>query len=87
MLAFAGMLTSAAEKAGIKVPEDADNFDQELFPHFHLFCAAQLGQPMPYMGCHWENAFVIARIPADKIKTVTWKELEADGFQVGYPIL
>lgn len=80
MLAFPSMLGSAAEKAGINVPnfenlEDDWHFDPEEFPHFHVFCIAQLGRPMVSMGEHWENAKVIAAIPDDEIRSVSLEYL------------
>lgn len=86
MIAFPEMLVSAAAKAGIPVPPDVRNFDDKDFPLFHLFCSAQLGNPMPSMGCHWENAHVIASVPADKVHTITFAQLEKMGFQIGLPI-
>lgn len=87
MMVFPGMLVSAAERAGIKVPEDPDNdYDPMEFPHFHLFCCAQLGQSMPYAGVHWDNAKVIASIPEEKIMEVTYEDLKDWGFQIGFPI-
>jgi hypothetical protein len=86
MIAFPTMLVSAAEKAGIKTPPDADLFIPEDYPHFSIFCNAQLGLSMPYAGCHWDNAYVIANIPLDKIKTINMQELIYMGFQVGHPI-
>lgn len=87
MIALPEMLLKPAQEAGIKVPsEDADfdNFNVEEYPHFHLFCCAQLGQPMPTPTAHWENAKVIALIPADKVKAITFGELQTMGFQIGY---
>lgn len=84
MIATPYGLISPAEKAGIKVPNDVDNYDPEEYKHFHLFLCAQLGAPMPTSTSHWENAKVIAKIPEDKIKTITAEELEDLGFQVGH---
>ncbi len=84
MIAFPSMLASAAAEAGMKVPEDPDAFDPEEFPHFAVFCKAQLGAPMPSPDSHWENAKVVAAIPADKIMSVTMAELRATGFAVGF---
>jgi hypothetical protein len=81
MLVFAGMIVDSAVKAGMKVPEDPDDFDAEQFPHFHAFCNVQLGYRMPNLHCHWGNAEIIAAIPEDKIKTITVKELLELGFQ------
>jgi hypothetical protein len=86
MIAFPDMLISAAEKAGIKTPPNADLYDASEYPHFSVFCNAQLGASMPYAGCQWDNAYVIAKIPLDKIKLINMQELIYMGFQVGHPI-
>lgn len=80
MMAFRGMLVGAAEKAGMAVPPDEDDFDPMEFPHFHVFCNAQLGCAMN-PGEHWENAVAITSIPMDKIKTVTVLDLIAAGYR------
>jgi hypothetical protein len=80
MIAYASMLVSAAEKAGMKVPVDSDNFVPEEFPHFHVFCLMQLGAAVPYHGCHWDNAKVIAEIPDEEIKSVTMQDILLKGF-------
>lgn len=68
MIALSLALVSAAENAGIDIPDNPDDFDKNEYPYFHLFCCAQLGQPMPYMGCHWENAKIIAGLKKEEIK-------------------
>lgn len=83
MFAFPGMLVSAARKAGIKVPDDYDNFNSHEFPHFEVFCIAQLGQSMPYPGVHFDNAKIIASIPETEIKTITMESLYSKGFLIG----
>ena len=57
MLAFPGMLVDAAEKAGMKVPQNADedSWSGNEYPHFYVFCKLQLGRIMR-PGEHWENA-------------------------------
>ena len=84
MIAFPGMIADAAEQAGIKVPQDLENYDPQEFPHWTVFCNAQLGTPQPYPGVHWDNAHVIAQIPDSEILKVTLKDLEKRGFCVGY---
>lgn len=48
MLAFAGLLSSAAREAGIKLPpeellDDPDeSWDSDEYPHFTVFCNLQL---------------------------------------------
>ena len=84
MLAFPEMIAPAAEEAGIKVPEDLENFDPKEYPHWLVFSKVQLGAPMPHASAHWENAKVVAKVPEDKIKLVTLKELEELGLAVGF---
>ena len=80
-LAFPIMLVPHAKAAGMKVPEDVDEFDGNDFPHFHVFCNAQLGRPIPNWGSTVsDNAKVIAEIPDDKINKVTFGGLCEKGF-------
>lgn len=78
MLAFPNLLIPAAEKAGIKIPPDASDYDAMEYPHFHVFCNAQLARRMTSPDEHWHNAGIIAAIPEDKIKTITLGELVRD---------
>ena len=80
MMAFPSMLFDACEKAGIPHPEDDDYIPDEWL-RFHLFCLVQLGRPVRW-GEHWENAEVIAKVPEDKIKTITLGELIEMGLHV-----
>ncbi len=80
MIIFPSMLIPAAEKAGIKVPPNPDKFDSKEFPHFAVFCNAQLCRATAYHGEHWENAKLIADISEDDIKTITWDKLREMGF-------
>lgn len=87
MMAFAGMLVDAAAKASIKVPDDLERYEPTDFPHWHVFCAMQLGASMPYAGVHFDNAKAIAAIPDDKIMVALYHEIVDNyGFQAGYPI-
>ena len=86
MIAFPEMLVAPAEEAGMKVPPDADEFDPKKYPHFAVFCTAQLGAPMPSWTSHWSNAKVVAAISAKKLKTLTFRQLWDMGFEVGYPM-
>lgn len=79
MIAFPGMLIQAAEKAGMKTPQDPDNFSPAEFPHFQVFCLAQLCRPVCFHGEHWGNAKVIAGIPEKKIRSVTLDDLLSAG--------
>lgn len=80
MLAFPSMLIDPARQAGIKVPENVEEYDRLEFPHFWVFCQTQLGRHMSSPNQHWENAKVIASISDDEIKLVTKEGLEAKGF-------
>lgn len=81
MMAFAGMLVGAAKQAGMKTPEDPDEgFDPKEYPHFDIFCTVQLGRAIRW-GEHWDNAKVVARIPNEKLDTVTLQDLLNDGLE------
>lgn len=82
MIAFASMLVSAAEKAGMKVPSKPDDFvkEKDNCPHFYVFCVVQLGAAVSYHGCHWDNAKIIANIPDDQILSVTFNDLISLGY-------
>lgn len=86
MLAFAEMLKRPAEKAGIAVPPDLENYDKSEFPHWHVYRSVQLGASMPHSTAAWDNAEVIAGIPADELKTMTYQQLLDKGFAVGFTI-
>jgi len=86
MIAFPEMLLAPAEQAGMKFPDDPENYDPNEYPHFHVFSIVQLGSPMPSPTSHWTNAKVIAEIPDDKIHLVTVQDLEALGIEIGYPM-
>ena len=75
MIVYPGMLEEVARRAGMKVPEDPEDFDEEEYPHFNVFCEVQLCRPVCYHGEHEHNARVVAKIPLSKIKKVTLKDL------------
>lgn len=81
MFAFPGLLVKAAEDAGMKVPSDPDNYVASDYPHFHVFCNAQIGRRMPYPGVHFDNARVIAEIPDDAILHMKVEDLVTRGFK------
>ncbi len=83
MLAFPGMLIGAAKDAGMKVPENCDSFAPSEYPHFYVFCEVQLGAAMPYAGCHFDNARVVAEFSEDAVKKVTPAQLVHRGFAIG----
>jgi len=84
MLAFPELIAPAATEAGIEVPPDLGNFDPEEYPHWTVFCNAQLGQPMPTPHAHWDNAKVIASISDEDIMNITVAQLIGKGLQVGF---
>lgn len=84
MLAFPEMIVDAANQAGIKVPPNINNYNAKEYVKWHIFCATQLGSPMPSPGCHYENAKVIAELTEEEAKTITFPQLEEKGFQIGY---
>lgn len=86
MFAFPSMLVNPAKEAGMKVPEDAENFDPHDFPHFQVYLIMQVGRPIPHTDSHWTNAKIIAAVPDDKIKELTVPELMALGLEIGRPI-
>jgi hypothetical protein len=79
MIAFPSMLIPAAEKAGMKVPENPDNFKATKFPHFAVFCNLQLGRAMTSWEEHWYNAETIAKIPEEKVKKMTVQDFREAG--------
>lgn len=85
MLVFPELLASAAEEAGIKVPPEnslhENHWDYNEYPHFTVFCNAQLGHRMR-PGAQWENARIIAAIPDNEIKEITFHQLEELGFEL-----
>jgi hypothetical protein len=83
MIAFPEMLIEAAEKAGMKVPPNPEDFDRTDFMHFFVFAAVQVGAPMPYPDAHWHNAELIAQIPDSEIELVTYQELLDRGLAFG----
>ena len=86
MIAFPSILATYAAEAGMAHPEDPDQFEELKadFPHFHIFCVLQLGQPMPNPQAGWDNAKVVADIPLEELKTMTQQHFIDKGFQVGY---
>ena len=84
MFVFPSMLVPSARQAGIKTPPDPDDYNADEYNKFHMFCCAQLGNPMPYPGVHFENAKVIARLKEDELENMTMGDLEKAGFQIGY---
>lgn len=83
MLAFPSMIEPCAEKAGLLVPPDLDEYDAAKFPHWYVFCAVQLGAAMPHPSAHWDNAEVIATFDDAGIRAATYDDLVKAGLSVG----
>lgn len=86
MLAFASMLLSAADEAGIKHPPedqvDEMSYDRDQYPHWHVLCVTQLSRPMVH-GEHFENAVALSKISEDALKTMTINDLREAGVGCG----
>lgn len=80
MIAFPSMLVQAAVLANISIPPYLDKYEMSEFPHWHTFCVMQLCRPTRYAGEHWDNAKIIASIPADKVLKTSLGELMELGF-------
>ena len=82
MIVWPTMLVEPAEEAGIKVLDDVTEgeFTPEEYPHWMVYCNAQLGRPMPSPSCHWHNAKIIAGILDEEIFEVTNQDLLDKGW-------
>jgi hypothetical protein len=87
MIANPLMLVNAATQAGIKLPDDPEKWDQckETHMHWYAFCLVQLARPVVYHGEHFENAKVIAAIPAQDLPNLTFTQLIERGLV--YPVM
>ncbi len=75
----AGLLP-AAKAAGMKVPDDPEDYDRQDYPHWHGFVSLQVGVAMRGAHVHWENAKVMAAVSDEEIKEITALQLEDRGF-------
>lgn len=83
MIAFPFMLIGPAEKAGIKVPKNVENYEPEQFIHWHIYQKVQLCAAMPSPSSHWNNANLIASYSEEQAQLVTYQQLLDDGLEVG----
>lgn len=81
MISFRGLLINPAKEAGIKIPDNPDEYAIPDYPHWHVYCALQLGRRIPTMTEHWSNAKIISAIPDEIIKTITVGAVKALGIQ------
>lgn len=81
-------LAKIAKEAGIKVPEDINDFELTAdYIHFVIFMTVQKGEEMPYPSAALENAKMIAAIPDEEITTVSIENLIDRGFKFGPPTI
>ena len=66
----------------LKMPEDFENYNPEEYPHFHVFMLVHLGQPIDIAALE-DNANIIADIPENAIKSVTFNDLMEKGVVFG----
>ena len=83
MFAFEDMFEPMAKKSGMKIPKDREDYDPNKYPHWHVLLTTCLGQPMPYPGCHWDNAKIIADIPEEELMKLTYDQLIEKGLSLG----
>lgn len=88
MIVSPALLTAAAEKAGISVPENPREYstqeNQEKHFHFFVFCMLQLARPLRHWGEHWDNAKVLAGFSKEELESKTVNDLIEAGFSHPY---
>lgn len=82
MFAFPGMFGPHIKDSNLKQPEDFESYDPEQYPHFHVFMLTHLCQPIDIQTLE-SNANIIAAIPDDEIKKVTFEQLIEKGIVYG----
>ena len=82
MFAFPNMFGPHIKHSNLKQPDDFESYDPEQYPHFHVFMIAHLCQPIDIHALE-DNANIIAAIPEDEIKKVTFEQLIAKGIVYG----
>lgn len=80
-------LADIAKEAGIKVPEDINDFELHDHLHFVIFMTTQRGEAMPYPTAALENAKLIASLDDETIKIVSIEDLIDLGFKFGAPTI
>lgn len=68
------MFRSHINGSKLKQPKNYESFDQEKYPHFDVFIKSHLGNVFDTADLK-NNANIIASIPDEKIKTVTYRDL------------
>lgn len=87
MITDSKQLADIAKEAGIKVPEDINDFELHDHLHFVIFMTTQRGEAMPYPTAALENAKLIGSLDDETIKIVSIEDLIDLGFKFGAPTI
>lgn len=82
MFAFTGMFEPHIKNSNLRLPENFDNYNPDQYPHFHVFVLAHICRPIDVRALE-DNANIIAAIPEDEIKEVTFTQLIERGVVCG----
>lgn len=82
MFMFPEMFYNHIKDSKLKTPEDFENYNPEEYPHFHVFILTHLGQPIDIAALE-DNANIIAGIPKENIKSVSFDDLLEMGVVFG----
>lgn len=74
MFIFPGMYHPHIKDSNLKMPADFDNYDPAEYPHFHLFLMAHTRMAFDPTDLEY-NANIIAEIPKDRLKEISFKNL------------
>lgn len=83
MFMFPRMFYTHIKDSNLKIPNDFENYNPEEYPHFHVFMLTHLGQPIDITALE-DNANIIAEIPEENIKGVSFNDLLEMGVVFGY---
>lgn len=78
MFCYPEMFRNSIENTGLKLPKNMNNFDSNEYPHLEVFLTLHLARPID-LNNSINNAEIIAKVPDDKIKTITITQLQALG--------
>jgi hypothetical protein len=68
------MFRNHIDNSEIKQPENYENFNPDEYPHFNVFMITHLGNAFDPDNLK-ENADIIASIPDEQIRKVTYNDL------------
>ena len=80
---FPEMFRNHIDNSNLKLPDDFENFDPEEFPHFNVFILTHLGNIFDVNDLR-ENANIIANIPEEDIRKVSYNDLIAMGVSFSF---